>query len=419
MMSLRMVFRTGEVPVKPLRIRKTTVVILGAGILLIAGTLAAREYFKRQALSAVLSSDAPTDAAMNAYVAAAKDPAAALNDLWTTRRIPHRLFVLSYIRDHARTDPALWQRLRPFVLESITFADAEMQGDALARLAEHQDPELPAAALRCLQSPDPESRQLALLQMSPLKNPQFAAAYIALLDDPERPIRVLAAGGVRNLTGLDFGIRMSATPEVLDAGIAQWKAWWTTAQHNFPTPAASASAAESPAGSTYPFALPDLAGKTVRLSDYAGKVVVLNFWATWCAPCVAEMPALQDLQSRHPNDVVILGINVNNAQDDDDDGPPATGTPADAERTVRAFVKEQKLSFPILLDAHSDTIGPYGASSLPTSVIIGPDGQIRRRIIGPRTPTAWDAMIAEAAGKPRQAIAPAPPALVHQGKTGE
>lgn len=106
------------------------------------------------------------------------------------------------------------------------------------------------------------------------------------------------------------------------------------------------------------FALPDLDGNTVRLSDFSGRPVVLNFWATWCAPCRLEMPELAQAAADYADrDLVVLAIN----QDE-------------TAEQVNDFLTEVGLSLPALLDAGGEVGGAYGAFFLPTTVIVGPDG---------------------------------------------
>ena len=109
------------------------------------------------------------------------------------------------------------------------------------------------------------------------------------------------------------------------------------------------------------FALPDLNGKIHHLSDYRGKWVVVNYWATWCPPCLDELPELEAFYSdHHKRDAVVVGINY---EDND---------PAD----LKSFVDQNMLTYPIL---RADLERPpafgrlYG---LPTSFIISPDGQL-------------------------------------------
>jgi peroxiredoxin len=111
------------------------------------------------------------------------------------------------------------------------------------------------------------------------------------------------------------------------------------------------------------FALHDLGGRTVRLSDHRGKVVLLNFWATWCAPCTAEAPHLQRLyEAYRDRGLEILGISM--------DGPESVAN-------VRAHVAQLGLSYPILLDEETRVVGVYNPKgSAPFTVLIGRDGRI-------------------------------------------
>ena len=108
------------------------------------------------------------------------------------------------------------------------------------------------------------------------------------------------------------------------------------------------------------FALPDLDGNTVRLSDYLGRPVVLNFWATWCAPCRLEMPELEQAAADYAGrDLAVLTVN----QDE-------------TAEQVSDFFTEVGLTLPALLDTGGAVGAAYGAFFLPTTVIIGPDGLV-------------------------------------------
>lgn len=110
------------------------------------------------------------------------------------------------------------------------------------------------------------------------------------------------------------------------------------------------------------FELMTLDGSTMRLSDYAGRPVILNFWATWCAPCRLEMPELQRAQTEFDaieNGPIVLAINE-----------------GDSAEQVGEFFDEVGLTMPALLDAEGDVGSTYGAFFLPTTVIIAPDGTV-------------------------------------------
>lgn len=113
------------------------------------------------------------------------------------------------------------------------------------------------------------------------------------------------------------------------------------------------------AGSPAPdFELPDVDDTIVRLSDYRGRPVILNFWATWCAPCRLEMPELERAQAEFgPDGPVVLTINQE-----------------ESAEQVDAFFTEVGLTLPALLDSNGDVGAAYGAFFLPTTVIVGPDG---------------------------------------------
>jgi peroxiredoxin len=108
------------------------------------------------------------------------------------------------------------------------------------------------------------------------------------------------------------------------------------------------------------FELLDLSGETVRLSDYLGRPVILNFWATWCAPCRIEMPELERAQAEFGDDgPVVLTINQEES----------------AEK-VGEFLDEVGLTLPALLDSDAAVGKAYGAFFLPTTVIVDEDGRV-------------------------------------------
>ena len=112
--------------------------------------------------------------------------------------------------------------------------------------------------------------------------------------------------------------------------------------------------------------LKDLNGKTVKLSKYKGKVVLVNFWATWCAPCVAEVPELVKWQNEHKDELQILGITY----------PPAS------LRKIRRFVRDHGINYPILLGSKATKRLFEPSDNLPITVIIDREGNIVDRIDG-------------------------------------
>lgn len=112
--------------------------------------------------------------------------------------------------------------------------------------------------------------------------------------------------------------------------------------------------------------LRDVEGRLHRLSDYRGSVVLVNFWATWCAPCREEMPSLERLRAQTAGQrLVVLAVNV-----------------GESGRTVRNFVRKVPVAFPLLLDRETATTRAWGARVLPASFVVGPDGRIRYSYLG-------------------------------------
>ncbi len=113
--------------------------------------------------------------------------------------------------------------------------------------------------------------------------------------------------------------------------------------------------------------LPSLEGKTVDVAAFRGKVVLLNFWASWCGPCRREMPALSQLQSQQGSGFQVVSVNIDrNASD------------------ARSFLAKVVAtpSYPILLDAKNVVMGRLGVTSMPTSFLIDRSGIIREKIVG-------------------------------------
>ena len=131
------------------------------------------------------------------------------------------------------------------------------------------------------------------------------------------------------------------------------------------------------------FELQTLAGETFKLSEQAGKVVFLNLWATWCPPCVDEIPDIQKLSEAHPDDLVVIGASVDQNVDD-----------------VKAFVEENKLTYPIAMDEGFNLImNLYPSQYIPMSVFITPDGVVTYMDATALPYETMEALYQEALGK--------------------
>ncbi|MFD1130606.1 peroxiredoxin family protein [Paenibacillus provencensis] len=111
------------------------------------------------------------------------------------------------------------------------------------------------------------------------------------------------------------------------------------------------------------FELVDTYGEPVNLSDFRGKKVLINFWATWCPPCRAEMPHMQNIYEDYKDEVVILGVNL-------------TTTEASME-DVGTFIENYGLTFPIILDEQGEVMQTFRVVAYPTTYAVDRDGVIR------------------------------------------
>jgi len=115
------------------------------------------------------------------------------------------------------------------------------------------------------------------------------------------------------------------------------------------------------------FRLKDLDGNTVNLSDYKGKVVILNFWATWCTYCRKEMPDLNELNKefQENNEAVLLAIDVKESPD-----------------TVKKYLTSDNIDLKVLMDQDASVTKKYGVDGFPTTLILNKDGSIYTSIVG-------------------------------------
>ncbi len=146
-------------------------------------------------------------------------------------------------------------------------------------------------------------------------------------------------------------------PILLVLGIALYSLWSNLRRPARPRPMAAPS-----------FVLPDLSGKAVRMQDLRGKVVLLNLWATWCAPCVEEMPTLQALEKKMAGrDFVLLAVS-------EDEQPKAVGP----------WIAQRGFTFPVLLDERGQVGADLGITGYPETFIIDRQGRIVHHHVGYR-----------------------------------
>ena len=126
------------------------------------------------------------------------------------------------------------------------------------------------------------------------------------------------------------------------------------------------------------FTVYTLQGETVQLSDYLGKPIILNFWASWCGPCRYEMPDFQEKYLQYGDQVQFLMVNL---------------THADSLSEVQALLAAEGYTFPVLLDLTADGADTYGIVSIPTTFFIDAEGYIIKQHIGAMSAAQLQEMI--------------------------
>ena len=386
--------------------------------------------------SATLANDAPTPEVVSDMIEQAADPRAALLTAWNSGKIVHREVA---IRSFSRVQPAeqpLSLELDSLLLSAALDPDMNLRESALGILRERNHPALAALAAEQLRDLDQQVRVLGLNQLKFVGPAIGVPTVIPLLDDPDPFIVTMSLKLLENWSGQKFGVKLSETGsfenektglkeyregshEKAKAGAERAKAWWAEHQSEFPSvrlevPAAAYSARQPvPAGD---FQLRTLDGKKISLTDLRGKVVLVNFWTTWCSACVSEMPELIALQKKHGDNLVIIGVSLDYVPDSHghigghaavEEQKNGDAEQDDHEATVAALkrvrdkvartVKARGINYPILLDEKNEVGGRFNGGELPTTVIVDAQGHVRRRFIGARSLPVFEAMIAEAA----------------------
>jgi peroxiredoxin len=233
---------------------------------------------------------------------------------------------------------------------------------------------------------DPELRRVAAARSAELER-----AY-AMLADPER--RKAYDASLRGEPSAEAShkaaTRRSLTPRErlfalggAVAALALVATIWVLTGRDAPPQGASMSEMNRPAPA---FVVPALDGGSVSLGEYSGQVVLLNFWATWCEPCVRELPALQQAHLRYGDQgLAVIGVNLT------DDEQAQGGD----ETKIRAFLEQYGVTYPIALDMEGEITNNYRVFPLPTSFFIDQQGRIRYVHIGELTLEDVSARFAE------------------------
>jgi len=402
-------------------------------LLLLAAIWCWREPLRhRLAWWGVLGNDAPPPDLVETLIAQAPHPPAAVLAAWQSGKIVHRQAAVRLVRRVVPPPALLPAGLEDVMLAAALDPDLAVRETALRDLRDRRHPALPALVAEQLRDADPQVRLTALQLLKALPPETGLPLLRPLLDDSEPLVAATALKLLESPAGTGFGVKLAdltplaaegvaPDPETLNrlrAATARARAWLDSRPANLASSVAgleAAGLAVTPALLPAPdFELPDLDGRRVRLSALRGRVVLLNFWATWCAACMGEIPTLVALRQNHGEDLVILGIALDGVPDTHGHGheefadPPKDALPPRVREKVARVAQARGINYPVLLDPKNEAGGRYQGGELPTTVIVDAAGHVRRRFIGPRSLAVFEAMLAEAARPvPRPATAAA------------
>jgi thiol-disulfide isomerase/thioredoxin len=414
--------------------------LLAAGIAVLGSVWLARHPLNRFITQEViLANDAPDEEAVSEIIEHAADPRAALLAAWNTGKIVHREAAIRSFPQVIPAEQPLAPDFERLLLSAALDPDMNVRELALAVLQLRAHPALAALAAEQLKDCDPQVRLLGLDHLRSVSAAVGVPIVIPALEDPDSLIVAMGVKLLEIWSNQKFGVKLSETVPVENettgqqeyrqgslekakAGAERAKAWWGEYRSEFPPVSLEVPAIAYSSRQAVPapdFQLRTLGGQRVRLSDLRGKVVLVNFWTTWCAACVSEMPELIALQAEHKDNLVILGVSLDYVPDEQGHlgGHAAVEEQARAEdhhndhelraaalkrvrEKVARTVAARGISYAILLDERNQAGGRYNGGELPTTVIVDRQGNIRRRFIGARSLAVFKAIVAEAERPP-------------------
>jgi len=372
-----------------------------------------------------LAQEAPSQQVFLELVEHSAAPMSVVERFWATEKIPHRSLAVAYLKEQILTVGEVSESARRLLRQAVLDPDVSVREAALVALKSVRDPLwIPAATVQ-LQDADPELRVLGLRLLREADPETAVPLAMSVSMDPDRIVSATAETVLQKLTGVDFGVRIrhamalarmstdmaasSAELEILEKGVTQRQEWWREHRNDYDSEATSqepfALASVEPVRlPVRDFELMGVNGVAGRLSDHLGKSVWINFWATWCPSCLKEIPHLIELQRRHPDQLVVIGISLDgvpdaHGHDHGDDGEHGDAHEDEPEggvegilAKVRRTVTQRGINYPVLLDPKNEVGQRFNGGELPTNVMIDPEGFMRRRFLGGRTVAAFEAM---------------------------
>jgi thiol-disulfide isomerase/thioredoxin len=407
--------------------------LVGLGVVVVLAVVLLRG---RLARSVTLANPSPPPELVEEMIETSNDRAAAIRAAWDSGKIVQREAAASEILRSFGPGERLPAELESIVLAGAIDPDMDVRETSLQILQNRNHPMLASLAAAQLRDPDPQVRILGLDHLAHVGANVGVPVVIPVLEDDDPLIVVKGLKLLERWGAGPFGVTLRETTPIQNeksglqdfpdgsrekskAGAALALGWWAEHRAQFPAPPleipGTVRVARRPVAAG-DFALRALDGRRVRLADFRGKVVLINFWTTWCPACVSEMPDLIALQKRHLDQLAIIGVSLDFVPDEHGHigGYPTVEeqgrlepdhASADRSRDALAKVREKVartvkargINYPILLDEQNEIGGRFNGGELPTTVIIDAHGNVRRRFIGARRLEVFGAMVEEAA----------------------
>ena len=366
------------------------------------------------AVGLLLHSSAPSEQFFNELANKSRDPAKFLQQSWDTGKVAQRRLVAMFLADKAR-EPRPWlAKTDPLVLDGTRDPDASVRELALATLQTRRNPQLSQAAAAQLRDVDPLLRLLGLDYLRQGEAKTGVRLLIPLLDDPDPRVVASTEVTLSHWSGTDYGVRLRTAlmgdateaggkTDTLRLGVEKRKAWWLQHAAEYPPvpPPETTLPVLASVSPSVDFVLTDLASNRVRLSDFRGHPVLLNFWATWCTACVAELSNLVELQKKIGGQAAIIGVALDGVPTEDE--PPSNAGRVEKHDVLRAVrdkvarvATSRGLNYKVLLDPKNSVGSQFDGGELPATIILDSQGRVRRRFIGERSVAVLQAMLAEA-----------------------
>jgi len=394
-------------------------------LLLVVGGLFHPAITRRFRMHLLLNPESPREDLFEELVGKFADPVHFLSRCWATGNVAQRQFVAAFLKQSALAKPPWFAHAEPLLLDGAVDADMSVRELALAALEQGRSPRLFEFAAWQLDDLDPLVRLLGLDYLRKADPQEAVPVVIRLLDDSDPRVVAAAEVALMRWSGEDLGVRARlaiaqpgaagpgridpANAEVIRRGVERRKEWWKLHAKDYPAGPQRTTGVLTTGTERLPvpdFTLRALNGGTIRLSQFRGQVVLLNFWATWCTACLAEIPDLIALKDKLGNQVAVLGVALDGVPDEhghvpgeETEGKSEEQQPHSLEKArakVTRAVKTRGINYTVLWDPRSSLGGEFNGGELPTTVIIDAEGRVRRRFIGERSLPVFEAMVAEA-----------------------